>query len=372
MKVKTPALVKVLKALTSLLKKDDFVYLAFLENELQISTDVLSSVFTLAAEHSPEPTYDFIKLQISEFVSLSKLTKKDQIDFVELIINENQLSQKLPNGLTFTSSFEPIDPCSIELKLIAEDLVYLEAAQVSSISKTLQKQKDLSYLTILDFGFLFVGERQVSYINFADEQVETTEVSSIFTNTQLNNLNGITQEIGFSLSDKLVWGSSSSSQLDLLQTKPDIEFQVRFEKKDESLAKFGWSNWCILKSKFIERKAEVVELTIKNTKQLDKLITSSKSGISDPYDLVVLEANSETQELSFYFYQDRVLKNSFSIASETQIETDVQLNLQTKHLLSLLNLANNELTFYYLNETEPIWSVSDLEIQSMTIMSMVI
>jgi hypothetical protein len=183
----------------------------------------------------------------------------------------------------------------------------------------------------------------------------------------------VTQEIGFSHSNYLVWGCKYASQLDLLNQGSEIEFQVEFAKKEESLTQFDFDKWQQLKQRF-EREQDKITLTIQNTKQLEKLITSSKSGIpaNDPYDLVIVDALTETQELSFYFYQDKQLKNSFNIASACLIETDIQLNLQTKHLLSMLNLSNNELTIQYLSESEPIWSKTDLGVEIVTVVSMVI
>lgn len=370
MKVNTSTLVKVIKALTSLLKKDDFIYLYFLENELQIKTEVNSFFASIGADYQGQKL--IAKIQISEFATVSKLVKKDQVGVVELDVINNALAQKLPNGLSLHSSFEPIEFQQTDYK-IADDLVYLESTQVSLLSKVLQKQKDLTYLTIIDFGFLAVGDRQVSYLNFAPEKEDFASYSTLFTNTQLNNLMSITQEIGFSHSNYLVWGCKYASQLDLLNQGSEVEFQVEFSKKEATLTQFDFDKWKQLKQRF-ERELTPVTLTIQNTKQLEKLITSSKSGIpaNDPYDLVIVDASTETQELSFYFYQDRQLKNSFNLKSEAEIETDIQLNLQTKHLLSILNLSNNELTIQYLSESEPIWSKTDLGIEIITTMSMVI
>ena len=371
MKVNTSTLVKVIKALTSLLKKDDFIYLYFLENELQIRTEVNSFFASIGADYQGQRLIG--RTKVSEFATVSKLTKKDQVGVVELDVTNNALAQKLPNGLSLHSSFESFDLAQYTEHNIADDLVYLESTQVSLLSKVLQKQKDLTYLTILDFGFLAVGDRQVSYINVAPEKEEFVSHSTLFTNTQLNNLNAVTQEIGFSQSNYLVWGCKYASQLDLLNQGSEVEFQVEFSKKEATLTQFDFDKWKQLKQRF-ERELTPVTLTIQNTKQLEKLITSSKSGIpaNDPYDLVIVDASAETQELSFYFYQDRQLKNSFTIASEVEIESDTQLNLQTKHLLSMLNLANNELTIQYLSESEPIWSKTDLGVQTITTMSMVI
>lgn len=370
MKVNTPTLVKVIKALTSLLKKDDSIWLYFRENELQIVTEVSQFFASIRADYQG-PKNLLLKTQISEFATLSKLTKKDQVGVVEFDVTNNALAQKLPNGLVLHSFFEPLDLCESREYKVTDDLVYLESTQVSLLSKVLQKQKDLNYLTVLDFGFLAVGNRQVSYLNFAPEKDSYASYSTLFANTQINNLMSITQEIGFSQSNYLIWGCKYASQLDLLNQGSEVEFQVEFAAKEESLTQFDFDKWLQLKNRF-ERETIKVTLTIQNTKQLEKLITSSKSGIVDPYDLVIVDASVESQELSFYFYQDRQLKNSFAIKSEVEIEDDVQLNLQTKHLLSMLNLANNELTIQYLGESEPIWSKTDLGVEIITIMSMVI
>lgn len=369
--VKTDILVKTIKSIISLTKKDDKIQICFDPGRVVIFNNAF--VFNLHSDYADHPTT--ITVSVSEFSTLGKLVKKEQVDYVQLVLEDKTLTQVLPNGLQLKSFFEPTES-PISPALCIDDVLYLEGSQISTLSKTIQKQTDLNYLSILDFGFLFVGDRQVSYLSFADSKSEGEykEVTTSFTNTQLNNLVNITNEIGFSANNYLLWGSLvTDDQLNLLNDAPDIEYQIYWPSIQESLTQFKFTNWQILKERF-ERELTKVEIKLTDTKQLEKLIKSSKAGISDSYDVCVLETDIESAAINFYFYQDKELRNSFAFSKDDIIfpEFDIAINLQTKHLLSLLNFSNNTLTIQYLNENEPIYSVSDLGVETITMATLLV
>lgn len=373
MKIDTALLVKTLKAILSLTSKDDKILLTLKEQTLIIQKPDYFT-FILSCDYSG--INQTVEVLASEFTTLSKLVKKEQVGHVYLDLEHEVLTTTLPNGLTLTSFFEPLEYVDTSEKLTITPL-YLPSADASMVSKIIQKQKDLNYINILNFGLLFIGDRQVSFYKFfpilEEHEENFTELSTNFSNTQLNNLVNIKGEIGMSESNNLLWGyTPTTDQLNLLDTpQSDFQFEVLWPKLQDNLVKFTYDNWKELKTRF-ERESSLSTLTIVNTKHLEKLISSSKTGINDPYDLCVLESNSEKQQLSLYFYQNKQLKNSFSMDSEVEITEDLEVNLQVKHLLSMLQTSNNQLTIQYLGEGQPILASTDSGVESIVMQSLLV
>lgn len=364
-KVKTSEVVKVIKTLTTFLTKEDYLVWKVTNNYLYIYLPTESKTLFAIPCSNNESSFT-VRVSISELLSLSKLSKKDQVDFVELFFDlENKtLFQKLNNGIVFSSSFLTNNE-RFEVPEFLDDLVYIDSFNTSLMYKLLQKQKDYTGCIFYSFGFLAFGERQASYISFAEYEEEKA-YPAFLTAVQLNNLKSFSpnQEIGFGFSNSLIIGYQEESAL-LFDTTC---FKYQVEIPSSNLA-FDINKWKELKDRFErEKECDKQILEIENTKEIEKLISASKVSSTDEYDLCVLVAKEEGQSLNLYLYEDKALKNEISLKPNNQV-VDFNIALRVKNLLSMLSISNNTIKVQHVEGQALVYSESDLDIETITAIS---
>lgn len=303
------------------------------------------------------------ELPVVDLQNIAKLTKKNQGQFVNLDLENNKLV--LESGISFVIHPDINNPSAdSHSHLPHENLVYIDSTKVAAISKTIQRQKDYLGLRVYDCGVLVVGERQLSLIPFFSFEpayaiTETNPPALKFSNTQLNNLAKIdsSSELGFFTENTSIWGSDS--------------FSIRWKEPEQNkpAPNLYLSHFLELKQKINEQSEDAFKLS--NCKELEKLISTSK--LADAYDLCGLELAKD--KVNIHFYQNKELRNSLSFTDENlQLpDYEVEFYLQTKHLLSVIQFAKDYTVAKFVqDESLPLLFVSDLEIESLIMRSLVV
>jgi hypothetical protein len=361
LKVNAEQLVKVCKSLVSFYAKEEVVAFSGSKENGKLVIRGASFKFVLVAEF--EQDFEFA-LTISDLLNVAKLTKKEQGGSIAVNVEDSKFV--LESGISF--GFSAVDAnfatCDFEN---TGSLVYLDSVKVSVISKCLQRQKDYDWAVFYDCGILVTGQFQSSYISFFEPSVEDGLQNSEpvkFSNTQLNNLAKLTNgDLGFSFKNAVVGYEAS----DLLGLEPSFWLQLPKPEKVKK-ANLSLGNWLELRRNVKEQEQDVCVIT--NTKQLEKLISNAK--VIDVYDLCSLSVVEN--KLVIGFYQDNELKNQVEfVDADLQLPEDgFLIHLQTKHLISLLQFANHSMSFIYAGGHMPVYSCSDLDIESLTMLSQVV
>jgi hypothetical protein len=361
LKVNAEQLVKVCKSLVSFYAKEEIVAFSGSKENGKLVIKGSSFKFVLVAEF--EQDFEFA-LTINDLLNVAKLTKKEQGGSIEVLIEDSKFV--LESGISFGFSVVDANFATCDFDDLG-DLVYLDSAKVSAISKCLQRQKDYEWAVFYACGILVTGQFQSSYISFfeplPDAEPQNSEVIK-FSNTQLNNLAKLTNgDLGFSFKNAVVGYETS----DLLGLEPSFWLQLPKPEKVKK-AKISLGNWLELRRDVKEQEQDVFAIT--NTKQLEKLISNAK--VIDVYDLCSLSVVEN--KLVIGFYQDNELKNQVEfVDADLQLPEDgFLIHLQTKHLISLLQFANHSISFIYAGDHMPVYSCSDLDIESLTMLSQVV
>ncbi len=241
------------------------------------------------------------------------------------------------SGLIFYVSFTRDVGSPPEIPLPA-DLKYLPTDSTKTVSKYLGKfGKDNfkgAYLLCGD-AIAIPGVYQTSYVPC---EVEKDDAAYLLKSTNLNKLLKLGQDLSFLKGGRIV-------------SSEEIKYSIKLPKAPkESAVSLSRDSF---ESIFTE---ELPKLIISSPKLFKEFLKNTKSD-DKQYDLCSLITEGSRIVLSFY--TDKQTSNKFVFNDVDCPDTFVEIHLQTKHLLSLAEVATNKIEIVFSSNFQPIKVIVD-------------
>lgn len=342
--IPTEKLFNLFKLMTSYGNKQSQLTIKFLSEKVVFITENVVAYFT--TDSVLDQTLVF---NLEDFKPIAKLKKEFLKDVTTFELDETVLTYHVKSlGLEYSVLQQEIEP--LEPFELPEEFSFESISALKFISKVASKQKDLDHFDFATDCFLAVGKSQISGFNIKDDIVIGCPYFLV-NSTALNNV------IKFNSDKDFI---QFSRKFGIFSLGNDI--YVKLPQNPTTKTKHSFSEFISIRCTILGNDPK--KATINNTKELDSKLQMGKQ--VDQFDLCKVEI--EKEQITFSFFLNKQISTQITIPQANDVE--FEFVIQSKHLSSLLQLANNSICVYYVDDELPIYTEIDSSLTTLTMLSL--